>query len=99
MKNISHDHADHHFDLRHQAIRLANRLWLARGRRLANRFFAAMIARHERHATRIALHRLDDRQLKDTRDDPLADRQPAGRTGADAGADAAAGVALRGVGL
>ncbi len=40
-------------------------LWLARGRRLANRFLAAMIARHERHATRIAMHRLDDRQLKD----------------------------------
>ena len=40
-------------------------LWLARGRRLINRFFAAVIARHERHATRIALHRLDDRNLKD----------------------------------
>jgi uncharacterized protein YjiS (DUF1127 family) len=40
-------------------------LWLARGRRLANRFLAAMIARHERHAARIALHRLDDRHLKD----------------------------------
>jgi uncharacterized protein YjiS (DUF1127 family) len=40
-------------------------LWLARGRRLINRFFAAVIARHERHATRIALHRLDDRHLKD----------------------------------
>jgi len=40
-------------------------VWLARGRRLANRFFAAVIARHERHATRIALHRLDERQLKD----------------------------------
>ena len=40
-------------------------VWLARGRRLANRFFAAVIARHERHATRIALHRLDDRHLKD----------------------------------
>ena len=38
---------------------------LARLRRLANRFFAAVIARHERHATRLALHRLDDRQLKD----------------------------------
>jgi len=40
-------------------------LFLARSRRLANRFLAAVIARHERHATRIALHRLDDRQLKD----------------------------------
>jgi uncharacterized protein YjiS (DUF1127 family) len=39
--------------------------WLARGRRLINRFFAAVIARHERHAARIALHRLDDRDLKD----------------------------------
>ena len=38
---------------------------LARMRRLINRFFAAVIARHERHAARIALHRLDDRQLKD----------------------------------
>jgi uncharacterized protein YjiS (DUF1127 family) len=40
-------------------------LWLARGRRLANRMFAAAIARHERHAARIALHRLDDRHLRD----------------------------------
>ena len=40
-------------------------LFLARGRRLANRFLAAIIARHERHATRVAMHRLDDRQLKD----------------------------------
>lgn len=40
-------------------------LLLARGRRLANRFLAAVIARHERHAARIALHRLDDRHLKD----------------------------------
>ena len=38
---------------------------LARVRRLINRFLAAVIARHERHATRVALHRLDDRQLKD----------------------------------
>jgi uncharacterized protein YjiS (DUF1127 family) len=38
---------------------------LARVRRLINRFFAAVIARHERHAARVALHRLDDRQLKD----------------------------------
>lgn len=45
------------------ALRAA--IWLARLRRLANRFFAAVIARHERHAARIALHRLDDRQLKD----------------------------------
>ena len=40
-------------------------LFLARGRRLVNGLFAAVIARHERHATRIAMHRLDDRQLKD----------------------------------
>ena len=40
-------------------------LFLARSRRLANRFLAAVIARHERHATRVAMHRLDDRQLKD----------------------------------
>ena len=38
---------------------------LARSRRLINRFFAAVIARHERHAARAALHRLDDRQLQD----------------------------------
>ena len=38
---------------------------LARLRRLINRFFAAVIARHERHAARAALHRLDDRQLQD----------------------------------
>jgi uncharacterized protein YjiS (DUF1127 family) len=38
---------------------------LARLRRLANRFFAAVIARHERHTARVALHRLDDRQLQD----------------------------------
>ena len=40
-------------------------LLLARSRRLINRFLAAVIARHERHATRVAMHRLDDRQLKD----------------------------------
>ena len=40
-------------------------VWLARGRRFINRFFAAVIARHERHAARVALHRLDDRQLRD----------------------------------
>jgi uncharacterized protein YjiS (DUF1127 family) len=40
-------------------------LLLARSRRLANRFLATVIARHERHATRVAMHRLDDRQLKD----------------------------------
>jgi uncharacterized protein YjiS (DUF1127 family) len=38
---------------------------LARLRRLINRFFAAVIARHERHAARAALHRLDDRHLQD----------------------------------
>ncbi|MBR1276353.1 DUF1127 domain-containing protein [Bradyrhizobium sp. AUGA SZCCT0283] len=38
---------------------------LARLRRLINRFLAAVIARHERHAARAALHRLDDRQLQD----------------------------------
>ena len=38
---------------------------LARMRRLVNRFLAAVIARHEAHATRVALYRLDDRQLKD----------------------------------
>ncbi|MEH2612235.1 DUF1127 domain-containing protein [Bradyrhizobium sp. AZCC 1693] len=40
-------------------------IWLARVRRLINRFLAAVIARHERHAARVALHRLDDRQLQD----------------------------------
>ena len=38
---------------------------LARLRRLVNRFFAAVIARHERHAAREALRKLDDRHLKD----------------------------------
>ena len=38
---------------------------LARLRRLINRFFAAVIARHERNAARAALYRLDDRQLRD----------------------------------
>jgi uncharacterized protein YjiS (DUF1127 family) len=38
---------------------------LAHLRRFINSFFAAVIARHERHAARAALHRLDDRQLKD----------------------------------
>ena len=38
---------------------------LARSRRLVNRFFAAVIARHERNAARAALYRLDDRQLQD----------------------------------
>ena len=45
------------------ALRAA--LWPARLRRLINRFIAAVIARHERHAARVALHRLDDRQLQD----------------------------------
>ena len=40
-------------------------VFLARLRRLTNRFFAAVIARHERNAARVALHRLDDRQLQD----------------------------------
>jgi uncharacterized protein YjiS (DUF1127 family) len=38
---------------------------LARLRRLINRFLAAAIARHERHAAREALRKLDDRNLKD----------------------------------
>jgi uncharacterized protein YjiS (DUF1127 family) len=45
------------------ALRAA--VWLARLRRFINRFFAAVIARHERHAARAALHRLDDRHLQD----------------------------------
>ena len=45
------------------ALRTA--VWLARLRRLINRFFAAVIARHERNAARAALYRLDDRQLQD----------------------------------
>ena len=45
------------------ALRTAIRL--ARLRRLINRFLAAIIARHERHATRDALHKLDDRHLQD----------------------------------
>lgn len=38
---------------------------LAHLRRFINRFFAAVIARHERQAVRAVLHRLDDRQLAD----------------------------------
>ena len=45
------------------ALRTA--VWLARLRRFINRFLAAVIARHERHATREALRMLDDRQLRD----------------------------------
>jgi uncharacterized protein YjiS (DUF1127 family) len=45
------------------ALRAAVRL--AHLRRFINRFFAAVIARHERHAARAVLHRLDDRQLMD----------------------------------
>ncbi|OCK56063.1 hypothetical protein LMTR3_34895 [Bradyrhizobium sp. LMTR 3] len=40
-------------------------VWLARLRRLVNRFLAAVIARHERHAMREALRKLDDRHLED----------------------------------
>jgi hypothetical protein len=36
-------------------------IWLARSRRLVNRFFAAVIARHERHAAREALRKLVSR--------------------------------------
>jgi uncharacterized protein YjiS (DUF1127 family) len=45
------------------ALRTAVRL--AHLRRFINRFFAAVIARHERHAARAVLHQLDDRQLTD----------------------------------
>jgi uncharacterized protein YjiS (DUF1127 family) len=45
------------------ALRAAVRL--AHLRRFINRCFAAVIARHERHAARAELDRLDDRQLKD----------------------------------
>lgn len=38
---------------------------LAHLRRFINRVSAAVIARHERHAARADLHRLDDRQLMD----------------------------------
>jgi uncharacterized protein YjiS (DUF1127 family) len=44
---------------------LRSAVWLAHLRRFLNRFFAAVIARHERHAARAVLHRLDDRQLTD----------------------------------
>lgn len=40
-------------------------VWLARLRRHINRFLAAVIARHERHAAREALRKLDDRHLQD----------------------------------
>lgn len=45
------------------ALRAAVRL--AHLRRFINRFFAAVIARHEREAARADLYRLDDRQLAD----------------------------------
>lgn len=45
------------------AMRAAVRL--AHLRRFINRCFSAVIARHERHAARSDLYRLDDRQLKD----------------------------------
>ena len=44
---------------------LRSAVWLARLRRLINRFLAAAIARHERHAAREALRKLDDRHLED----------------------------------
>ena len=70
---------------------------LARLRRLINRFFAAVIARHERHAARRSLRRLDDRQLsRISAMYPLADRQQARRAGADPRANAAARLALTG---
>jgi len=45
------------------ALRAAVRL--AHLRRFINRFFVAVIARHERHAARAALYQLDDRTLAD----------------------------------
>ena len=45
------------------ALRVAVRL--AHLRRFINRFFAGVIARHEREAARVVLRRLDDRQLTD----------------------------------
>ena len=45
------------------ALRAAVRL--AQLRRFINRFFAAVIARHERQAARAALYQLDDRTLSD----------------------------------
>ncbi len=45
------------------ALRTAVRL--ARLRRFINRLFAAVIARHGRHAARADLYRLDDRTLTD----------------------------------
>jgi len=63
QENASHQKSGARLGSRPLAWRTA--IWLARGRRLANRFFAAIIARHARHATRLALHRLDDRELKD----------------------------------
>ena len=48
-----------------RSLALRITILLARVRRFINRFFAAVIARHERHAARIALHRLDDRHLHD----------------------------------
>jgi len=48
-----------------RSLALRITILLARVRRFINRFFAAVIARHERHAARVALHRLDDRHLHD----------------------------------
>jgi uncharacterized protein YjiS (DUF1127 family) len=45
------------------ALRAAVRL--AHLRRFINRFFAGVIARHERNAVRAALYQLDDRELRD----------------------------------
>ena len=53
-----HNSATRPFALR-AAVRLAHL------RRFVNRFFAAVIARHARHAARADLYRLDDRQLTD----------------------------------
>jgi uncharacterized protein YjiS (DUF1127 family) len=63
QENASNQKSGARFGSRSLAWRIT--ILLARGRRLINRFLAAVIARHERHAARIALHRLDDRHLKD----------------------------------
>ena len=69
---------------------------LARLRRLINRFLAAVIARHERHAARVALHRLDDRQLQDLAMTRSEIESRPRRIGADPRANAAARLALTG---
>ena len=96
LKEHRHDNADHHSDLRHQAICLANcslagapapsRQPLPRGGDRAPR--ASRRARSPAQARRPP--------APGSRDDPLRDREQARRTGANTRANAAARLALTG---